>query len=614
MKLQTIDLIIIALYMIAITAIGFMMKKRAEQGEKEYLLGGNRLPWYLLGLSNASGMLDISGTMWLVTIGFIYGLKSIWIPWLWPVFNQIFLMIFLSKWLRRSGATTGAEWLRTRFGDRRDTSWSHMIVVVFALISCLGFLAYGFIGLGKFIMIFVPWDTVAGFFGFNPGIVPPQFVPHVYGVIFTLAATVYCLLGGMAGIVWADLIQYTIITLSSIVVAIIAMTKLAEVGQLNVPDGWFNPFFGWRLGLDWNNIIPQVNRVIDNDGYELFSIFMMMLLFKGILVSMAGPAPNYDMQKVLSTRNPKEAGMMSGSVSVILMPFRYLMITGFIVLGLLYFDKLNLLIGGRIDFEQILPSAMAQFIPVGFLGLLLAGLTAAFVSTFSGTLNAGQAYLVNDIFLRYINPKAKGKHIARVSQFIGLGLVIISMILGVFTQNIDSVLKWIVSGLFGSYVASNVLKWYWWRFNGYGYFWGMVGGLVPALIFAKFIPSGSQIYYFPITLAIALTSCIIATLITPPSDKEVLKDFYKKVRPWGFWKPIHEKVVAEDPSFVNDSVFSRDMINVVVGTIWQTALVAIAIYIVTLKFFAAGVCALIIAATSLFLKKNWYDKIQGDGY
>ncbi|MEJ2629532.1 MAG: sodium:solute symporter, partial [bacterium] len=115
MKLQTFDMAIIILYMIAITVIGFIMKKRAEQGEKEYLLGGNRLPWYLLGLSNASGMLDISGTMWLVTITFVYGLKSVWIPWLWPVFNQIFLMVYLSKWLRRSGATTGAEWLQTRF-------------------------------------------------------------------------------------------------------------------------------------------------------------------------------------------------------------------------------------------------------------------------------------------------------------------------------------------------------------------------------------------------------------------------------------------------------------------------------------------------------------------
>ena len=614
MKLQLIDFLIILLYIITITAIGFIMKKRAEQGEKEYLLGGNRLPWYMLGLSNASGMLDISGTMWLVTIGFIYGLKSIWIPWLWPVFNQIFLMIYLSMWLRRSSVTTGAEWLKTRFGENQGTKLSHIIVVIFALISCLGFLAYGFIGLGKFLMIFLPWDFLANLFHFSPDIIPAEYIPHVYGIVFTLIATVYSLVGGMSGIVWADVIQYGIITVSAIIVGIIAMVKLHAVGHLNVPDGWLNPFAGIRLNLDWSNIIKEVNAVIESDGYSLFAVFMMMMVFKGILVSLAGPAPNYDMQKILSAKNPKEAAMMSGSVSIILMPFRYMMIAGFIVMGLLFYDKMNLVVGGQVDFEQILPSAMNEFIPVGLLGLLIAGLTAAFVSTFSGTLNAGQAYIVNDIYLKYINPKSSGKQIARMSQLFGVVLVIVSMILGIMAQNIDSVLKWIVSGLWGAYMASNILKWYWWRFNGHGYFWGMLTGLIPALIFAKIIPGAYQLYYFPITLGISLIGCIIATKMTEPTDEETLKSFYKSVRPWGFWKPIHDKVLAENPNFINDSNFKRDMINILVGIIWQTSLVAMPLYLVTLQWIYFAICMVIIIITSVFLKKNWLDKIIGEGY
>ena len=90
MNLHLIDVIIIGLYLLATIVIGFVLKKKAQKNKKSYLLGGNELPWYMLGLSNASGMFDISGTMWLVTLGFVYGLKSIWIPWLWPVFNQVF--------------------------------------------------------------------------------------------------------------------------------------------------------------------------------------------------------------------------------------------------------------------------------------------------------------------------------------------------------------------------------------------------------------------------------------------------------------------------------------------------------------------------------------------
>ena len=126
------------------------------------------------------------------------------------------------------------------------------------------------------------------------------------------------------------------------------------------------------------------------------------MLFKGVLISIAGPAPNYDMQKILATKSPSEASKMSGFVSAILMPVRYLMIAGFAALGIIFYDKLDLVVGGVIDFEQILPSTINQFVPVGLLGLLLAGLIAAFMSTFAGTLNAAQAYVTNDIYLKYI--------------------------------------------------------------------------------------------------------------------------------------------------------------------------------------------------------------------
>ncbi|MDD4426593.1 MAG: sodium:solute symporter, partial [Mariniphaga sp.] len=403
MKLTAIDLVIIFTYLLSTVFIGLILKKVAQKSKANYLLGGNKLPWYMLGLSNASGMFDISGTMWLVTLLFVYGLKSIWIPWLWPVFNQIFLMVFLSIWLRRSGVTTGAEWINTRFGRGRDSNLSHGVVVVFALIMCLGYLAYGFVGLGKFVMIFIPWDIIAPYIPFE---VPLAYVPHIYGIAFTMFAVFYAILGGMSSIVWADVLQYVIMTVSALLIGILAMKALA-VETLVVPDGWHSPFFGWNLNdYDWRGIIDEVNAKIASDGYSLFSIFFMMMVFKGILVSLAGPAPNYDMQKILSTKSAKDAAKMSGFVSVVLMPIRYFMIAGFAILGLLYYDQLNLMVAGQIDFEQILPSAISEFVPVGFMGLLLAGLLAAFNSTFAGTLNAAQAYIVNDIYLRYVKPDA----------------------------------------------------------------------------------------------------------------------------------------------------------------------------------------------------------------
>lgn len=604
MKLTLLDILIICLYLSSTVFIGLYLKKRAQRDKTAYLLGGKTLPWYLLGLSNASGMFDISGTMWLVTLAFVYGLKSIWIPWLWPVFNQIFLMVFLSIWLRRSNVTTGAEWMGTRFGAGRDGRLSHGIVVVFALISCLGFLAYGFIGLGKFVEIFIPWEIISPHIPFR---VSPEYVPHVYGIVFTLFAMFYAILGGMTSIVWADLVQYSIMTVSAIVIGIIAMNALS-VNSLVVPEGWMNPFFGAKLNLDWTGIIDEVNEKIRSDGYSLFSIFFTMMLFKGILVSAAGPAPNYDMQKILSTRSPRDAAKMSGFVSVVLMPTRYFMIGGFAILALLFYDRLDLIVGNRLDFEQILPSSISQFAPVGLMGLLLAGLLAAFMSTFAGTLNAAQAYIVNDIYLKYLKPDASKKQVNRTNYSSGIIVVAVSVIFGIFALDVNSILQWIVSALWGSYVASNVLKWYWWRFNGSGFFWGMVSGIIPALVF-PYIFDTLDLYYFPLILVISIAGCIVGTYLAPPTDEQVLKDFYRQVRPWGFWKPVHEKVLAEDPEFKKNTFFWRDIMNIVVGTIAQTALVIFPLYIILKQTWPLVISLGIAFVCGIILKKYWWDTL-----
>src|SRR5882724_1177435 len=135
MKLQPIDIAILVAYLVTMVVIGWVLRKRARKNKESYMLGGKSLPWYMLGLSDASDMFDISGTMWMVTLCFVYGMKSIWIRWLWLVFNQVFMMMFISKWVRRSNASTGAEWLVTRFGATgRGVKGSHNIVVVFALL------------------------------------------------------------------------------------------------------------------------------------------------------------------------------------------------------------------------------------------------------------------------------------------------------------------------------------------------------------------------------------------------------------------------------------------------------------------------------------------------
>jgi Na+/proline symporter len=606
MQLATIDLITILVYLLATIAIGIILKKRAKVSKDAYMLGGKSLPWYLLGLSNASDMFDISGTMWMVTLAFVYGLKSIWIPWLWPSFNQVFMMVYLSAWLRRSNVTTGAEWISTRFGSGRGTALSHTIVVIFALISCLGFLAYGFIGLGKFVEIFVPWKVVQPYIPFT---VSEQYVPHFYGILFTLVAVFYAVMGGMTSVVWADVLKYLIMTVAAVTIAVIAYQNLADQ-HLPVPDGWYNPFFGWKLQLDWGRIIPEVNDKIRSDGFSLFGVFFMMMVFKGILASLAGPAPNYDMQKILSTRSPKEASMMSGIVSVVLIPVRYSMIIGFAVLALLYYNQLNLETAKGMDFEKILPAAISNFVPVGLTGLLLAGLLAAFMGTFAGTLNAAQAYMVNDIYLKYIQPHASNRSIAAVNYLSGMLVTLVSIVLGLFAKDVNSVLQWIVSALYGGYVAANVLKWHWWRFNGSGFFWGMLAGIIPALIFPYIFPDTPGLYYFPLIFLISVAGCVAGTYAAPATDMVTLKHFYQTVRPWGYWQPVHALVVAEDPVFKANKRFKTDMLNVFLGITAQICLTLLPVYAVLSMQLPLTLTVIILLAVCLLLRQTWWKQLD----
>jgi SSS family solute:Na+ symporter len=612
MRLTSIDLCIILAYLLLTIFIGLWYRKKAKENKDSYLMGGKSLPWYMLGLSDASDMFDISGTMWMVSLCFVYGLKSIWIPWLWPVFNQVFMMMFLSKWLRKSNANTGAEWLLTRFGiSGKGVKGSQVVVIAFALISCFGFLAYGFVGLGKFIEIFVPWSQVKAYVPFE---LSDRYVPHFYGIVFTLFAMFYSIIGGMHSIVLGDVIKYIIMTVACISIGIIAFQHLH--GQsLNVPKGWDDPFFSWRLDLDWSKIAAEANKKIADDGFSLFGLFFGMMLMKGVFASLAGPAPNYDMQKVLSTKSPEEASKMTGFVSIILLPIRYSMVMGLTVLALLYYNQLYLKgPDGVTDFERILPAAINTFLPVGVLGLVLTGLLGAFMGTFSGTLNAAQAYIVNDIYLKYVNPEASTKKIIRMNYLVGILVVAIGVILGLFVKDVNTVLQWIVSGLYGGYVAANMLKWFWWRFNANGFFWGMMFGIVPAIALAILksfgVLSGLDLYYWPLLFILSMAGCILGTYAADPTEITVLKSFYTTVRPWGFWKPVNDLVLADDPSFEPNRNFKLNMFNVVLGIIAQLCLTILPMYLIMMQKLPLLITVVILAIIITILKKTWWNKLN----
>ena len=251
------------------------------------------------------------------------------------------------------------------------------------------------------------------------------------------------------------------------------------------------------MDLDWSQTLPQLNEKIKTDGFEIIGALFMMMLFKGFFSSLAGPVPGYDMQRLLSAKNPYEAAKMSGFTILVLFSPRYLMIAAFAVLALVFLTP-ELSNMSQIDFETILPYSISKFVPVGLKGLLLAGLLAAFMGTFAAVINAAPAYIANDLLKNNLLPNKSEKTYVKYGYLSSLLLVIIGVIFGFFASSLNSITLWITASLFGGYTAANVLKWIWWRFNGYGYFWGMLIGLIASTIKLLFFSSWIDIYFFPI--------------------------------------------------------------------------------------------------------------------
>ena len=344
--------------------------------------------------------------------------------------------------------------------------------------------------------------------------------------------------------------------------------------------------------------------------FSLFGFLFMMMIFKGIFASLAGPVPSYDMQRVLSTRNEVEASKMSALTIIVLSVPRYLMIAGFAVLGIVYLGPELQTMGSGIDFETILPVAIQEFVPIGFKGLLLAGLLAAFMGTFAAFINSAPAYLVNDIYKKYINPSATAKTYIRYSYLSSILIVVVGLIGGFFASSINTLTLWLTSALYGGYAAANALKWIWWRFNSYGYFGGMLAGLLAATVVPQLFPDTAAIYLFPLILLISFIGCLLGVVLTKADDMEVLKHFYKTTRPWGFWKPVYEEIKKEDPDFSPNKDFWRDAFNCVIGIIWQMTFVLAPIYLIIKEYYNMAFVVLLMVITSAILKRNWYDKLN----
>lgn len=581
-----IDIAVIVAYLAVILVAGVVLSKVASRDLDSYFLGGRTMPWWLLGLSGTACYFDVAGVMWTIVVFYVMGQQFFWPQFMWGYIAMLACFAaFMGKWLRRSQVLTGAEWMVVRFGVGPAGELARTAYAVMAVVIAVAFVGFAEFGCGKFLSIFIP----------RPSAVESAWAwQHLLAIALMSLTAVYTISSGLLGVGVTGFIQFVIVLIgSSVLIYKAVMMGSYDAIAAEVPDMWFQfwPEWEWpRLG-DWS----------DTSGWILLAPAAITWVLKGAALGIGGPQQLYDLQRFLAARSPREASLAGMLWGVGLTPM-FMVAAAVGVIGLVEW-------GGDIaNPEQLYPVVIGTMLPVGLKGLVLAGLLSAFMSTFSATVNAGASYLVHDLYQKYLAPAADARQLIRVSRVASLAVVAGGIATGMLATDINVIFEWIMMALGTGVLVPNVLRWFWWRFNGVGFAVGTLAGVLGALAAAVWFADVASHWQFLTLLAVSVVSSVAATYASPPTEMDVLSDFYRRVHPPGAWGPVRARLKSSG-DLPPPEPFIWDALSALVTAIGLQALFLVATYAVTHQWRACGIACAVVVMAALILYHTWYQRL-----
>ena len=595
--MSTIDYGIILVYLTTIVLIGLRMQRKAGQNIDSYFLGEKKLPWWALASSGMSSNLDISGTMIIAALIYALGAKGFYIEIRGGVtLIMAFLMIYMGKWNRRSGAMTLAEWMKLRFGEGRPGQAARLVAAISSIIMTVAMVTYFALGGGKFLDQFLGIENYLG--------LPSEFWA---ATLLISIAMVYTVASGLYGVVWTDVFQGILIFGAIAYMASLAYSiNLPEEFTISLPlfDGGFQRYT--TTLKEWTSIIPSSELNIDGASqysiYNLFGVAIMFYLMKVVLEGSGGTG-NYMLQRFFAAKDDREAGLLS-AFWVFLLSFRWIFIGSIAIIGVSLGTKI-------VDPELVLP-AVVETLPIGIKGFLIAGLMAAGMSTFDSTVNAGAAYWVKDIYQLYINPQASEKKLMAHSYMASVFIVIAGLGLMLVFKNINDIWGWITMSIGSGLLLPMLLRWYWSRMNGWGFAIGTLSGMISAIAFKAIAPAGVTEYtMFALSTTVSLIGTIIGTMFTKPTDESTLQSFYNKTRPFGSWGRFKSQLNPEEIQAV-DKENRRDIFSTVLAVPWQVSFFLLMMSFMFKAWTNVLVLGVVFLVLSISLYFTWYKHLSTD--
>ncbi|MHB2154265.1 sodium:solute symporter family transporter [Calditrichota bacterium GD2] len=590
-----IDYLIVVVYLTSMVLVGLYFSKKASQGINSYFLGERGMPWWALGASGMASNLDISGTMINTAFVFALGLSGFFIEIRGGVtLIMAFLMIFQGKWNRRALVMTLAEWMSFRFGKDRQGDVARLVAAVSVIIVTIAMITYFAIGAGKFVGEFL---GIPSFWGLSS--------EFWAATLMIVLAMIYTVASGLYGVVWTDVFQGVLIFFTIIYICVLAFTQfnLPEAFNVSVPlkEGGFLTLPTTKEA--WTSVIPHWKlNLPPESAYSIYNLFGIAILFYLLKVTLegSGGTSQYMIQRFFASRSDREAGLLS-LFWTFLLGFRWPFIAAIAMMGVVFGTQQGVIA----DPEKVLPVVVNQLVPIGLKGLMVAGLMAAAMSTFDSTVNAGAAYWVKDIYQAYINPKATEKTLMLHSRLASVGIVVLGLGFMLIIKNINEIWGWITSSLGAGMLIPTLARWYWWRMNGYGFAVGTIAGMVAAIIQKTFIPGVPEYVSFTIATLASLVGLIVGTYSGPPAKEEVLFEFYKRTRPFGFWGPVRKKLGPEVLAQI-DKENRRDILSTFFAVPWQIVLFLTGMALIVRRWDEFWILSFILMGLSIALYFSWF--------
>ncbi len=514
-----LDWLIVALYLMFALAVGLVFRKRAGKNITEYFLSGRNLPWWIVGTSIVATMFAADTPLMVTGLIANDGIAGNWFIWNFAAAHILATFFFARLW-RRAGVITDLELVDIRYSGRPARVLRGFRSVWEGVVLNSIILGWVILAMVKILDVLVNLDAATARLGIDAFIDGRWF-----GILVCLfVAVVYTVLSGFWGVVMTDFVQFLLAIAGAIALAVIALSDIGGIAELKL-----------RLAEQYGDLADgYLSFFPDKSSASLPLVTFVALIGVNWWATRDAGGTAYMVQRMLAAKDERHSflGVLWFCfLHYVIRPWPWIIVG---LIALVVFPTIE-------DKELGYPLMIVEYLPTGLLGLMLASIVAAFMSTIDTLLNWGVSLLVNDGYKAFVNKSASDEHYVKVSRLLVLVLMIVGGGAAYMMQSIRGAWELFFGmtvGIGGVYI----MRFWWWRVNAWSEIAAWISTAVVYVGLYFHNPNITFGWHLIITAGVSTACWLLVAIITPPTDEEKLIAFYERVRPGTpWWKPIAER-------------------------------------------------------------------------